>query len=169
MFEQPQNPAAQPFKDPRNTQEMIELNTRESIDNLSLDTSKELYQIDAFSDGKQELPDVDTPITQKYREAIKVLEGKTPEELKTIIDPEGKFNPQEFTFFEISVALPGAIHVEDRDFEHKEGGELVSQERMREIVLPSKEMVNKEIARRYESLSNAPKEFQQHYSAIYSI
>ncbi|MDP3957257.1 MAG: hypothetical protein Q8Q10_02030 [bacterium] len=112
MFEQPQNPVVQPSEDPRNIQELAELNTREAIDKLSLETSQVLFQIDAFVDGKEKLPEVGTPIIQKYREAIKALEGKTPEELMATIDPEGKFNPQEFSLFSVSMDLPGAIHLE---------------------------------------------------------
>lgn len=96
---------------PQEKQEAVEF-TRERIDRLSLTTSKDIKQIDAFIDGKQELPETDTPITQKYRETLMSLENKSSEELRTIIDPEGKFDPQEFSVFEITTEPPGTIHLE---------------------------------------------------------
>lgn len=94
-----------------NTQETIEF-TKERIDGLSLATSKDISKIDAFIDGKQEPPETDTPITQKYKEALTSLENKSPEELRAILDPEGKFNPREFSVFEITAEPAGAIHLE---------------------------------------------------------
>ena len=52
---------------PQEKQKTIEFE-REAIDGLSLRTSKDIHQIDAFIDGKQELPEIDTPITQKYKD-----------------------------------------------------------------------------------------------------
>lgn len=103
-------PITQTEKHP-NKQEVFEF-TREAIDTLSLATSKEIYQIDAYVDGLGKLPEVDTPIIQKYREAIKFLEAKTQEELRAFIDPEGKINTQDFSVFELSEEPPGAIHLE---------------------------------------------------------
>lgn len=101
----------QSVESPPNTQETIEFN-REAIDGLSLRTSIDIRQIDAFIDGKQEFPETDTPITKKYRETLTSLSDKTPEELRAILDPEGKFDPREFSVFEISTEPPGAIHLE---------------------------------------------------------
>ncbi len=93
-------------------QETIEVNVREALDEMSLETSKNIYQLDAFIDGKEKLTETDTPITQKYREAVAFLENKSAEELRAIFDPEGKFIPEEFSHFEISIDPPGAIHLE---------------------------------------------------------
>lgn len=106
------NPESFPqFTPPQEKQEAIEF-TRERIDGLSLATSKDILKIDAFIDSKQELTETDTPITQKYKEALTSLENKSPEELRAILDPEGKFDPQEFSVFEITTEPPGAIHLE---------------------------------------------------------
>lgn len=103
---------AQSIEGSPNAQETVEFNTKEAIDRLSLATSKDVWQIDAFIDGKGKLPETGTPITQKYQETLASLENKSPDELRVIIDPEGKFDPQEFTVFEITTEPPGAIHLE---------------------------------------------------------
>ena len=100
------------FTPPQEKQETMEVGSREALDKLSLETSKDILQIDAFIDGKEKLPETDTPITQKYREALASLENKSAEELRAVFDPEDKFKPEEFSHFEISVEPPGAIHLE---------------------------------------------------------
>lgn len=55
-----------------------------------------------------------------------------------------------------------------RDFQHRQGGELISQEHMWRVILPSKEMVDAEIARRYGNISNTSEEFQKKYLALYA-
>ena len=80
------------------------------LDELSARASNEVYQIDTAIEGR-ELSEPG-PLTQKYKEMASFLEGKTPEDLKGVLDPQDKFNPAEFSHFELRTDLPGAIHLE---------------------------------------------------------